>query len=60
MIRPNKIVKYIYYLEIKQSDLNNPTCQAVMDIIRSNAFKYELEGIGGFDLSDIGKIISYT
>ena len=49
-----------YDLVIKQEDLSNPTCQAVIDILNSNAFKYELEGIGGYDLSDIGKIISYT
>jgi len=49
-----------YDLVIKQEDLNNPTCQSVIDIINSNAFKYELEGIGGYDLSYIGKIISYT
>ena len=31
-----------------------------MDLISSNEFKNEIEGLGGYDLKDIGKIISET
>ena len=44
-----------YDLIIKKSDLNNP-----IYILSSEKFKNELQGIGGYDLKDLGKIISTT
>lgn len=49
-----------YDLIIKKSDLNNPIYQNIISIISSEKFKNELQGIGGYDLKDLGKIISTT
>lgn len=48
-----------YDLVIKQEDLSNPIYQKIIDIIKSEKFKSELEGIGGYDLKDTGKILDY-
>ncbi|KNY27568.1 substrate-binding domain-containing protein [Pseudobacteroides cellulosolvens] len=49
-----------YDLVIKKEDFEKPPFQAVLEIIRSEEFKMELLGIGGYDLYDIGKIIAET
>ena len=49
-----------YELVIKKEDINKPHFQAVLQIIRSMEFKLELEGIGGYDLNDLGKITAET
>ena len=49
-----------YDLIIKKSDLNNPPYQSILSILSSQKFKNELEGIGGYDLKDLGKIIATT
>lgn len=49
-----------YDLIIKKEDILKPHFQSVLQIIRSEEFKLELEGIGGYDLKDIGKIIAET
>jgi putative molybdopterin biosynthesis protein len=49
-----------YDLIIKKEDLNKVQFQAVLEIINSEEFKLELEGIGGYDLGDIGKIMAET
>lgn len=49
-----------YDLVIKKSDLNNPVYKSIIDIISSNEFKSELDGLGGYDLRDTGKIIGQT
>jgi len=49
-----------YELVIKKEDINKPHFQAVLQIIQSEEFKLELEGIGGYDLKDIGKITAET
>ena len=49
-----------YDLVIKKSDLNNPVYKSVVDILSSEEFKNELEGLGGYDLKDTGKIVDYT
>lgn len=49
-----------YDLVIKKSDLSNPIYQKIISIISSDKFKNELIGIGGYDLRDLGKIISIT
>ena len=49
-----------YDLIIKKSDLNNPIYQNIISILSSEKFKNELQGIGGYDLKDLGKIISTT
>lgn len=49
-----------YDLVIKNSDLNNPVYKSIVDILSSKEFKIELEGIGGYDLKDTGKIVGQT
>ncbi|WP_343008918.1 helix-turn-helix transcriptional regulator [Clostridium celatum] len=49
-----------YDLIIKENDLNNPIYKTIISIIQSEKFKNELLGIGGYDLKDLGKIISHT
>ena len=49
-----------YDLIIKKSDLNNPIYQNIISIVSSEKFKNELEGIGGYDLKDLGKIMATT
>ena len=49
-----------YDLIIKKSDLNNPIYQNIISILSSEKFKNEIQGIGGYDLKDLGKIISTT
>lgn len=49
-----------YDLVIKNSDLNNPVYKSIVDILSSKEFKNELEGLGGYDLKDTGKIVGQT
>jgi putative molybdopterin biosynthesis protein len=49
-----------YDLVMKKEDLNKPAFQAVLEIINSKEFRMELEGIGGYDLSHMGKVIAET
>lgn len=49
-----------YELVIKKEDIEKPHFQAVLQIIRSDEFKLELDGIGGYDLSNLGKITAET
>ncbi len=49
-----------YELVIKKEDIEKAPYQAVLEILRSQEFKMELEGIGGYDLTDIGKIVDET
>ncbi|AGK98265.1 substrate-binding domain-containing protein [Clostridium pasteurianum] len=47
-----------YELVIKKEDLNKPFAKAVMEIVNSENFKTELEGLGGYDISETGKIVA--
>lgn len=49
-----------YDLVIKKEDIDKPHYQTVLKILRSDEFRLELEGIGGYDLKDLGKIIAET
>ena len=49
-----------YDLVIKKSDLNNPVYKSIVDILSSKEFKNELEGLGGYDLKDTGKVMGQT
>lgn len=49
-----------YELIIKKEDIHKPNFQAVLSVINSEEFKMELEGIGGYILTDIGKIVAET
>ena len=47
-----------YDLVIKKEDLKKPEFQAMLEILKSNIFKKEIQGIGGYDISDIGNIVA--
>lgn len=49
-----------YELVIKKEDMHKPYFQTVLQILQSEEFKLELEGIGGYDLKDLGKITAET
>ncbi|WP_026883043.1 helix-turn-helix transcriptional regulator [Clostridium akagii] len=49
-----------YDLIIKKDDINKPPFQAILEILNSKEFQEELRGIGGYDLSDTGKIVAET
>ncbi len=49
-----------YELVLKKEDLNTVEIQIMLKIIRSAAFKNEFGNIGGYDTSDIGKIVAET
>jgi putative molybdopterin biosynthesis protein len=54
------IHKEKYDLIIKKEDINKPVFQAVLEILNSKDFQLELLGIGGYDISETGKIIAET
>lgn len=50
-----------YDLVVKVSSLEeNPALKQIINIIKSNEFRNELEGIGGYELKDLGKIMART
>jgi len=49
-----------YEMIIKKEDFHKPNFQAIMKVINSEEVKIELEGIGGYDLTDMGKVIGET
>jgi putative molybdopterin biosynthesis protein len=46
-----------YDLIIPACELNNPVIQKMIEIIKSSQFKFEVEAMGGYDTSDMGKRI---
>lgn len=49
-----------YDLVIKKENLHSPMFEYAVNIIRSNEFKQELLGIGGYDLTETGTIVAET
>ena len=47
-----------YDLVIKKENLDNQAYKYILEILNSDKFKAELEGIGGYDLKDTGKIMA--
>ncbi|MEG0640976.1 MAG: helix-turn-helix transcriptional regulator [Clostridium sp.] len=54
------IQKERYDIVIKKSDLSSPIYQTIVETIKSEEFKTSIEGLSGYDLRDIGKIVSTT
>ncbi|AZV55494.1 helix-turn-helix transcriptional regulator [Clostridium sp. AWRP] len=52
------IQKERYDLVMKKEDINKPPFNSILEILRSNQFKSELLGIGGYDLTEMGNIIA--
>lgn len=49
-----------YDLVVKTDHLPRPEVQALLSVLRSQAFKAEFGAIGGYDLRDIGRVICET
>lgn len=49
-----------YDIVIKKSDLASPIYKAIVDIIKSKEFKDEIDGLSGYDIRDIGRVIAET
>lgn len=49
-----------YEMVIKKEDVDKTPFRVVMEILRSAEYRMELEGIGGYDLTDLGKIVGET
>lgn len=49
-----------FELVMRKEDMGKPAFQLVLDIVRSPEFKAELEGIGGYDLKEIGRLVAET
>ncbi len=47
-----------YELVIKKEDMDLPPFQAVIEILQSREFKNELQGLGDYDLTELGKIVA--
>jgi putative molybdopterin biosynthesis protein len=54
------IQKEQYDMIIKKEDMNLPAFNAIFEILRSDEFKLELQGLGGYDLTELGKVIAET
>ncbi|HBS59240.1 MAG TPA: molybdopterin biosynthesis protein, partial [Firmicutes bacterium] len=39
-------------------DADDPRLQVILDILQSDEFRREVEGLGGYDLSDAGKLVA--
>jgi putative molybdopterin biosynthesis protein len=46
-----------YDIVIRRDDLEKPVFQALLSILQSKAFFNEISGMGGYDLSDTGKLM---
>lgn len=46
-----------YELVILKEDLDLPPFQAVIEILQSREFKNELQGLGNYDLTELGRIV---
>ncbi len=47
-----------YEMVIKKEDIDKPQFQTVLEIIRSPEFKAELQGLGDYELGEIGQIVA--
>jgi len=47
-----------YELVIKKEDLNNPHTRAAIEILQSEEFKKEVQGLGDYDLTETGRIVA--
>lgn len=47
-----------YELVIKREDMDKPQLQTVIEILQSREFKVELQGLGDYDLNELGNIVA--
>ncbi|EGO65005.1 helix-turn-helix transcriptional regulator [Acetonema longum] len=49
-----------YDIVIRQEDMSKPHFQALFQVLRSAEFQDEIAGLGGYDVSETGKILAET
>lgn len=49
-----------YELVVKKEDFNSPIIQSILKILRSNEFRAEFKDIGGYKITEMGKIVAET
>jgi len=49
-----------YDLVIKKEDIDKPNFKAVIQVLLSKEFKQEIEGIGGYNLDNLGEVVADT
>ena len=47
-----------YEMVIRKEDLDKPQVKAILEILNSDIFRYEISGIGGYDIEEMGKIVA--
>lgn len=47
-----------YEMVIRKEDLDKPHIKAIFEILNSDIFRYEISGIGGYDISEMGNIVA--
>lgn len=54
------VQKEQYDMIIKKEDLKSPAMEAVISILHSEDFILEVQSLGGYDLTELGKIVAET
>lgn len=47
-----------YEMVIRKEDMDKAHIKAIIEILNSDIFKYEILGIGGYDIDEMGKIVA--
>jgi putative molybdopterin biosynthesis protein len=47
-----------YELVIKEEDMNKPVVQSLLNTLRSSSFREEIEGLGGYGLGEMGRLVA--
>ena len=47
-----------YEMVIRKEDLDKPQVKAILEILNSDIFRYEISGIGGYDIEEMGEIVA--
>ena len=48
-----------YELVIKDEDMNKPAVQSLLNTLNSNSFREEIEGLGGYGLEEMGRLVAH-
>lgn len=49
-----------YELVVRKEDMETPPIQAMLEILNSDEFRIEFQDIGGYDISEMGRIVAET
>lgn len=47
-----------YELVIKEEDINKPAVQSLLNTLKSGSFREEIEGLGGYALGEMGRLVA--